>query len=357
MIVRTTFFDIIETVDSLQAQNLKALPLLATAFKIKTFTIILVSFVGILYIKKIMFLDEVWKKLKLQAIMLTHFFKTVHSDLSGFILCTLLKLRNQHAAVHDGLEGLKKLIQTQLEGVEMHGNVPLVWAKDVFIEATAQYLKIPIKICTRQSSMDNPFTVVGEDNPVPSLLIGHSNAHFQSFIENTDSLQLQQQQQQQQQQQPPSSLPSPPPSQEQHIMQLLQIIQQQQQQHNEMLQQMQQQQQQQQQYSQANSPPPSPRIMPAPVFTPPPRALILPAAASRSPPPSSPPRPRVVVQQRQRHRMSYADRWAIADSTQRWINSSPNIRTPSRFSIRQHQHHQQQQQQQQQVPASRKRRR
>jgi hypothetical protein len=102
----------------------------------------------------------------------------------------------EYATDHGGLDGLKSLIMIHREGVEEHGNNPVVWGQDVFIEATAKYLQLPIKICSQTSTGDHPFYFIGDSrDTLPALLIGSSGSHFQSFLPQ----QLQEQQQQQEQ--------------------------------------------------------------------------------------------------------------------------------------------------------------
>jgi hypothetical protein len=99
----------------------------------------------------------------------------------------------EYATDHGGLDGLKSLIMIQSEGVEEHGNNPVVWGQDVFIEATAKYLQLPINICSQKSTGDHPFYSIGDiSDSVPALLIGSSGSHFQSLLPQ----QLQEQQQQ-----------------------------------------------------------------------------------------------------------------------------------------------------------------
>ncbi len=100
----------------------------------------------------------------------------------------------QYATDHGGLEGLKSLVMIQSEGVEVHGNNPMVWGQDVFIEATAKYLQLPINICSQTSTGDHPFYTIGDSSgSSPALLIGSSGSHFQSFLPQ----QLQEDEQQQ----------------------------------------------------------------------------------------------------------------------------------------------------------------
>jgi hypothetical protein len=89
----------------------------------------------------------------------------------------------EYATHHGGLDGLKSLIMIQSEGVEEHGNNPVVWGQDVFIEATAKYLQLPINICSQTSTGHHPFYTIGDSrSSLPALLIGSSGSHFQSFL-------------------------------------------------------------------------------------------------------------------------------------------------------------------------------
>ena len=100
------------------------------------------------------------------------------------------------ATDHGGLDGLKSLIMIHREGVEEHGNNPVVWGQDVFIEATAKYLQLPINICSQTLKGEFTFYAIGDsNNTLPALLIGSSGSHFQSFLPQ----QLQEQEQQQEQ--------------------------------------------------------------------------------------------------------------------------------------------------------------